>query len=407
MTTPSAPVSRCCAGRCATEAGLSASGVVTWYSQLLQFLKNRLLVQDLLAATPRSTTSTIERPIIICGLPRTGTTHLHNLISADPALRSLPYWESLEPVLSPSPSSPSRASPIRDVARTEFGSGGRSNAAMPYFKRMHEMTVDHVHEEIQLLAMDFSTMLFETQALLPSWRDHYKAERPDGPYEYLRTLLKVLQWLRGGSDGCSSRPSTSSSSAARVDLPRCHLRRDPPGPGVGDRLAGHHGRLRVPDVGGTGRSTGNGPLLVGACRGHAPRLRQPPRAPPERAVDRCAASASSCATTWPRSNGSTDWPINPSTDAARGAMESFAASHPRGRHGTIVYQPEVLGIDTDERREALRLLLVPIRCGQRRERMTPGRGSIRAPQRTTNAATRPTGRRTHPQRTAAITTPER
>ena len=47
--------------------------------------------------TPRSRTSPIERPIIICGLPRTGTTHLHNLLAADPSLRYLPYWESLEP----------------------------------------------------------------------------------------------------------------------------------------------------------------------------------------------------------------------------------------------------------------------------------------------------------------------
>ena len=87
----------CCALR--EEGDLSASGVVSWYSQLLQFLKNRLLIQDLLTRHPEIHEIAIERPIIICGLPRTGTTHLHNLIGADPGLRSLPYWESLEPVL--------------------------------------------------------------------------------------------------------------------------------------------------------------------------------------------------------------------------------------------------------------------------------------------------------------------
>ena len=50
---------------------------------------------------------------------------------------------------------------------------------MPYFKRMHEMTVDHVHEEIQLLAIDFSTMLMETTALVPSWADVLPRARPD------------------------------------------------------------------------------------------------------------------------------------------------------------------------------------------------------------------------------------
>ena len=47
------------------------------------------------------------------------------------------------------------------------------NAAMPHFKLMHEMTTDHVHEEIQLLANDFSTMFFETIAEVPAWRDYY------------------------------------------------------------------------------------------------------------------------------------------------------------------------------------------------------------------------------------------
>ena len=64
----------------------------------MQLLKNRLLVSDLLARHPEILDIPIARPIVIAGLPRTGTTHLHNLLSADPDLRSLPYWESLEPV---------------------------------------------------------------------------------------------------------------------------------------------------------------------------------------------------------------------------------------------------------------------------------------------------------------------
>src|SRR4029077_15906308 len=113
----------------------------------------------------------VERPIVICGLPRTGTTHLHNLMAADPALRSLPYWEALEPVL-PATERPASGAPDPRLARTEQALAF-VHAAMPYFERMHEMTVDHVHGEIQLLAIDFSTMLFETIAPIPTWRDFY------------------------------------------------------------------------------------------------------------------------------------------------------------------------------------------------------------------------------------------
>ena len=73
------------------------------------------------------------------------------------------------------------------------------DAALPYFKRMHEMTVDHTHEEIQLLAIDFSTMLFETTAPMPMWRDDYLARDQRPSYAYLRKILQVLQWLRGGT----------------------------------------------------------------------------------------------------------------------------------------------------------------------------------------------------------------
>ena len=75
-----------------TEAGLSPAGVTSAWTQIVMLLKNRLLVEDVLTRHPEIHELRIERPIIIAGLPRTGTTHLHNLMSADPALRSLPYW---------------------------------------------------------------------------------------------------------------------------------------------------------------------------------------------------------------------------------------------------------------------------------------------------------------------------
>jgi Sulfotransferase family len=69
---------------------------------------------------------------------------------------------------------------------------------MPHFPLMHEMTTEHVHEEIQLLANDFSTMLFETLAHVPRWRDHYLSHDQTSSYEHLKLQLKALQFLRGG-----------------------------------------------------------------------------------------------------------------------------------------------------------------------------------------------------------------
>ena len=179
-----------------TDTELSPMGHIMIHAMFTQLARNRLLIADLLERHPEIHDIEIVAPIVIAGLPRTGTTHLHNLLSADPGLRSLPYWESTEPVALPTDvSGPGGVDPRRE--RTSIAIDFL-NSALPYFKRMHEMTVDHVHEEIQLLAIDFSSMLFETLAPIPSWRDRFLATDQTPHYEYLKTILKVLTFLRGG-----------------------------------------------------------------------------------------------------------------------------------------------------------------------------------------------------------------
>lgn len=178
------------------EGDLSDFGRVSTHTLLVGALKNRLLVEDLLRRHPEIHDLEVRAPIIIAGLPRTGTTHLHHLLAADPRLRSLPYWESLEPVLDPREGlGPDGEDPrlARTDAAVDF-----LDLTLPYFNRMHEMTTWHIHEEIQLLAMSCSTMLFDTTAPMSSWRNYYRAADQIPHYDYLKTILKVLQFTRGG-----------------------------------------------------------------------------------------------------------------------------------------------------------------------------------------------------------------
>jgi Sulfotransferase family len=333
------------------EGGPSPSGIVTWYSQLVQFLKNRLLIHQLLDRYPEIHEIRIDRPIIICGLPRTGTTHLHNLISSDPALRSLPYWESVEPVLSdrerPGPGAPD---PRRE--RTAFALS-MLDSALPYFNRMHEMTVDHVHEEIQLLAIDLSTMLFETQALLPTWRDRFKSEDQTPCYEYLRTVLQVLQWLRGGERWVLKSPQHLEQFLPLMstfpDATFVVTHRDPSSVTVSmATMIAYASRMSVarvdPPAIGRYWSTRIEDLFL-AC------ARDRDVLPPGQSMDLAFLEfMRDDLASVERVYALADQPV---TDAARTAMAQFRVDHPRGRNGTVVYQPEVLGIDPDERRRAL------------------------------------------------------
>jgi hypothetical protein len=334
-----------------TEADLSGPGTVSWYSQLVQMMKNRLLIEDLLDRHPEIHDIEIARPIIIAGLPRTGTTHLHNLISADPALRSLPYWESLEPVPAPS-DRPGAGVPDPRLARTALAVDV-ANQTMPYFNRMHEMTVDHVHEEIQLLAIDVSTMLFETLSLLPSWRDSYRARDQTPSYEYLRNVLKVLQWQRGGSRWVLKSPQHLEQfgplQATFPDATFVVTHRDPTAVTVSmATMIAYTSRMHTdrPDLRAIGRYwSARSEDLFRACADDHHLL------PPAQTID--VRFHEFMADDMAMVEQIYELAGQPFTDDARQAMTDFLSTHQRGRHGTVVYQPDVLGIDRAERGRAL------------------------------------------------------
>jgi hypothetical protein len=181
------------------DAELSPIGKLSGFAQLVSFLKNRLLLEDLWKRHPEIDAVKQEPPIIIAGLPRSGTTHLHSLIGSDPKFRSLPWWEALEPVLAED-EKPAPGEPDPRFARAAAGIAFR-DSAMPHFNAMHEMTVDHIHEEVHLLAIDFSSMIMETMGigLAPTVRDYYLAHDQAPHYRYLNKILRTLQWLRGGT----------------------------------------------------------------------------------------------------------------------------------------------------------------------------------------------------------------
>lgn len=177
------------------DADLSPMGRLSLFGMLVRYLVQRCRLEQLYREHPEIEEVEIRAPLVITGLPRSGTTHLLNLISTDPRLRSLQYWESLEPI--PRADEPATAGvedPRIQRCRDELA---MRNEILPLFDAMHDMHPFHIHEEIELLAMDFSTALFDTMAQLPRWTDYYLAHDQTPHYEFLGRCLKALQWLRG------------------------------------------------------------------------------------------------------------------------------------------------------------------------------------------------------------------
>ena len=177
------------------DTGLGPIGRIRFYNDSVRYATNRLRFHDLLKRHPEILDVEIKEPIIIAGLPRSGTTHLVNLIAADSRLRSLPYWESLEPIPDPTVEpGPKEQDPRYQKCASEHQ---MQDQIAPLLRNMHDLAPDHVHEEIELGALDFSTFLPEWNAMVPRWRDYYYAHDQRPHYVYMKNVLKALQWLRG------------------------------------------------------------------------------------------------------------------------------------------------------------------------------------------------------------------
>ena len=177
------------------DSTLGPLGRLAVFGNAVRYLANRLRLEDLLRRHPEILDVPIRAPIVVAGLPRSGTTHLVNLLAADARLRSLPYWESLEPV-------PIRGEgPGRDGRDPRYlrclAQYERTAARMPLLKAMHDMTPEHVHEEIELQDLDFASYQLEWLCRAPRWRDHYLSLDQRPHYAYLKKTLQALQWLRG------------------------------------------------------------------------------------------------------------------------------------------------------------------------------------------------------------------
>jgi hypothetical protein len=178
-----------------SDTGLGPIGRLAVQQRTLRLLTARLLVEDLVRRRPEILTIELPAPIIVIGLPRSGTTHLVNLIAADTRLRSLPYWESLEPCPLPGDG------PDRDGIDPRITRCRRDHEAemqmVPLLRAMHERSPTAIEEEIELQDLDFSSYTLEWYARVPAWRDYYLTLDQRAHYAYTKKVLQVLTWFRG------------------------------------------------------------------------------------------------------------------------------------------------------------------------------------------------------------------
>jgi len=172
------------------EAQLTLMGRLMARSDIILWLSSRLRVTDTLKRCPQILEEEVTAPMVIVGLPRSGTSILFELLAQDPDVGVPLMWEALQPC--PPPEAASYDSDPR-IAQADHLFTQWSRVA-PEFAAMHEMRGDIPAECGLLMA---GTFISDHIAALHQAHDYsaYCADADYLPvYRYHKTILQLLQW---------------------------------------------------------------------------------------------------------------------------------------------------------------------------------------------------------------------
>jgi hypothetical protein len=173
-----------------TEARLSDLGVEIAVLDIVSPLTNRLRIMQWRKECPEVAHAPIERPLFICGQPRTGTTILFDLLAQDPDLRPPLTWEVDAPWPVPRPESYATDPRIAQIQ----GNIEMSEQIVPGLLAFHPMGALVGQECVRIWAAQFCSMIYPVQYRLPSYA-HWLLHDADhrNAYRYHRIFLQHLQ----------------------------------------------------------------------------------------------------------------------------------------------------------------------------------------------------------------------
>jgi len=196
---------------CNKEARLNLIGKIALRTNILQTLCSRLRMEQDRQLYPNIAHQEIREPLFIVGLPRSGTTLLHNLLAADPEHRSPLMWE----VMSPSP--PTLTGEKRRIQRASQ-SCNFFNWLAPTFRYVHAVGAELPQECIGLMTPTFMSDQFDTMYYVPSYRAWFFRQDLRPAYEYHRRFLQHLQFRRAGRRWILKAPTHMSAMPALLSV---------------------------------------------------------------------------------------------------------------------------------------------------------------------------------------------
>jgi len=171
--------------------GVNPGGRDFVYGQFIDALWNRLRIVDYLRQHPEVSAERVKRPLVILGLPRTGTSLASYLLDQDPQRRSLLTWEA-EDSVPPSTPETLRTDPrcLKKKADLEILAEGLKAADIPM---VHWDEADGPTECVFVQNQDFKAYLWEAFMPNSAYADWLLENDMTSAYAYQRAVLQLLQ----------------------------------------------------------------------------------------------------------------------------------------------------------------------------------------------------------------------
>ena len=141
---------------------------------------------------PEIKQQSIERPIIVAGMPRSGTTHLMKLLSTEPSLRTAKRWQTFQAF--PSKAMLEGSEPDN---RKENGAlrDEMTNTLLPHLRGLFDVGATDSTEEIEAMLKACYGVTPSFQGNLPNFDKRFYSEDQTEAYQFLYRYLRALQWV--------------------------------------------------------------------------------------------------------------------------------------------------------------------------------------------------------------------
>jgi Sulfotransferase family len=179
---------------CGEEAELSLFGGAAIRWDTVRFLANLLRFRDEEKRSPEILDQPIEQPLVIAGLPRSGTTFLHGLLIEDAANMVPRVWQLIHPYPL------RRGRGVRDRREQRVARQLRMFQILaPQFHRLHPIEASSPQECSEITAHIFASLRFDTTYRIPSYRRWLDGTGHLDAYRFHKRFLQHLQHQGRGS----------------------------------------------------------------------------------------------------------------------------------------------------------------------------------------------------------------